>query len=104
MKCRMAEDVRNVQRRARVYEIAEDIAVSGDGINGLDPLCTEDGERNESELEGRLGGIQIWGGARFDMLDKEDGVRHVATLLLRRNSTDLLDYIVIPAHTCQCEQ
>lgn len=34
-------------------------------------MGAEDGKRDESELEGCLGGVQIWRGARFDGLERQ---------------------------------
>jgi hypothetical protein len=109
MKRRVARNVRDVRWRARGDEIAENIEVSH-GLAawgaGLEPLCTEDGKGDESELEGRLGGVQIRRGARFDILGNagvRKGQRFLQESCRRGILTDLLDYVVIPAHTCKCK-
>lgn len=66
MQRRVARNITDVRRRARVDEIAKNIEVSHGRVvwcEGSETLCAEDGEGDESELEWRLGGVQIWRGA-----------------------------------------
>lgn len=87
--------------------------------DGFDDFRAEDGQGEESKLEGRLCGSQIWRGAGLDSLEQiqvnpigksvDSAVcvcdrRHLNHTGEKEMQTDLLDCIVIPECTGTCKR